>query len=232
MDDIFKRTIALIGEEAFKKINDSCVCVIGLGGVGSFVVEGLVRAGIGKLIVIDSAKVSVTNLNRQIIAIRETIGQYKTEAIVNRVKSINKDINIIKYNEFIDKDNINSILQAIHIDYIVDAIDSVESKIEIIKYAKKNNINIISSMGTGNKLDALKFEIADISKTQVCPLARVIRKKLKVLNIKDVDVIYSKELPKKANNNEKIPASIAFVPSVAGLMISGYVINKIIENVI
>jgi len=232
MNNIFKRTIALIGEDSFKKINESCVCVIGLGGVGSYVVEGLVRTGIGKLIIIDSAKVTISNLNRQIIATRETIGQYKTEAIVNRAKSINKEINIIKYNKYIDKDNIHDVLQGLSIDYIVDAIDSVSSKIEIIKYAKKNGISIISSMGTGNKVDATQFEITDISKTSVCPLARVMRKELKLLNIKNVDVIYSKELPKKVNNDEKIPASIAFVPSVAGLIISGYVINKIIENMV
>ena len=229
MNNMYNRTKSLIGEQALDKIKQSCVCVFGLGGVGSYVVEGLVRAGIGKLIIFDFAKVDVTNINRQIIALNSTLGQFKTEIVKNRAKDINGSIEIITNEVFVDDTNIDRLLCDLKIDYIIDAIDSVKSKITIIKYAKEHNINIISSMGTGNKLNPFIFKVSDISKTSVCPLARKIRKKLKEIHINKVDVLYSMELPKKIINDENVPASISFVPSVAGMLLCGYVINKIIE---
>ncbi|MBN2851286.1 MAG: tRNA threonylcarbamoyladenosine dehydratase [Clostridia bacterium] len=229
MSNMYERTLALIGEEKLNKIKNACICVFGLGGVGSFVVESLARAGVGKLITVDSARVDITNLNRQIIALHSTIGMPKTEVISNRMLDINPSLNIISHQVFADETNIDGILDNEKIDYIIDAIDSVNSKIAIITYAAKHNINIISSMGTGNKLHPEKFEICDISKTSVCPLARKVRKLLQQTEVKKLDVLYSKELPAKHDKELLVPASISFVPSVAGLMISGYVINKIIE---
>jgi len=226
---MYSRTQALIGEKALEKIKKSCICVFGLGGVGSYVVESLVRAGIGTLIIIDFAKIDITNINRQIIALTSTIGEYKTIVTEKRVKDINNSINVVTFNEFVDENNIESMLKDKKIDYIVDAIDNVNSKIAIIKYAKTHNISIISSMGTGNKVNPSLFEIVDITKTSVCPLARKIRKQIKSLDIKNLDVLYSKEVPEKNDETIKVPASISFVPSVAGLLLSGYIINKLIK---
>ncbi len=228
MSDFASRTIQLIGHKGYEKLQTSCVCVIGLGGVGSFAVEGLVRAGIGKLIVIDCETISESNLNRQIIALNSTIGQTKTDVICQRAKDINKKINIKSINAFIDEKNIENLLKDENIDFIVDAIDSVFSKIAIIKYSKLKNIPIISSMGTGNKVKPMLFDITDISKTTVCPLARKVRRELSKLNIKNVDVLFSTEIPHRELNEITVPASISYVPSVAGLLISSYVINKII----
>ncbi len=227
MSDFASRTIQLIGIKAYKKLQSSCVCVIGLGGVGSYVVEGLIRAGIGKLIVIDCENVTKSNLNRQIIALNSTIGQAKTDVICKRAIDINKLVNIKGIQAFVDEKNIKNLLDDENIDYIVDAIDSVASKIAIITYSKFKNIPVISSMGTGNKVNPMLFDIKDISKTTVCPLARKVRNELRKLNIKKVDVLFSTEIPHRELNDITVPASISFVPSVAGLLISGYVINKI-----
>ncbi|MCK5812095.1 MAG: tRNA threonylcarbamoyladenosine dehydratase [Clostridiales bacterium] len=227
MSDFASRTIQLIGPKAYQKLQSSCICVIGLGGVGSYVVEGLVRAGIGKLIVIDCENITKSNLNRQIIALNSTVGQAKIDAICNRAMDINKLVNIKGIKVFIDEKNIEDLLKNENIDYIVDAIDSVSSKIAIIKYSKEKNIPIISSMGTGNKVNPILFDIKDIFKTTVCPLARKVRTELRKLNIKKVDVLFSTEIPHRELNDITVPASISFVPSVAGLLISGYVINKI-----
>lgn len=222
------RTEALIGKENITKLQNSNVIVFGLGGVGSYVVEGLVRAGIQNICIVDKDIVDITNINRQLIADNETIGKNKVDAEEERILKINKSAKVIKIKEFVNKDNIEEIMKSYsHIDYVIDAIDTVSSKLEIIKYCYHNNINIISSMGTGNKLDASKFEITDIFKTSVCPLAKVMRKELKKLDIKSLTVLYSKEEPIKTNLNT--PASISFVPSVSGLLIAGKVVKDLIK---
>ncbi|NME35271.1 MULTISPECIES: ThiF family adenylyltransferase [Fusobacterium] len=230
---LFKREELLIGKENLDKLKNSHVLVFGLGGVGGFVVEGLVRGGIGELTIVDYDTVDITNINRQIIATTKTIGKLKTELIYERAKSINPNIKINSISEKYLKENKDMFFQNKKYDYIVDAIDMVSSKLSIIEEANKLNIPIISSMGTGNKLDPLKLEIADISKTSVCPLARVIRKEVKNRGIKRLKVLYSKEEPKKPlnedNSREKSVnvGSISFVPSVAGLIIAGEVIKDI-----
>ena len=224
------RTEMLIGFENINKLKNANVVVFGLGGVGSYVVEGLVRAGIGTISIIDKDIVDITNINRQLIADTSTIGMPKVDVEEKRILKINPDINVCKVKEFVNKDNIKEIMEHInsefHIDYVIDAIDTVSSKLEIIKYCYKNNIQLISCMGTGNKLDASKFEITDITKTSVCPLAKVIRRELKKLSIPHLKVLYSKEEPIKTNSSS--PASISFVPSVAGLLIVGEVVKYII----
>lgn len=222
------RTEALIGKESLEKLQNSNIVVFGLGGVGSYVVEGLVRAGIQNICIIDKDIVDITNINRQLIADTETVGKAKVDVQEERILKINPLAKVTKLKEFINKDNIEEIMsKATHIDYVVDAIDTVSSKLEIIKYCNKNNIKIISCMGTGNKLDASKFEITDIYKTSVCPLAKVIRKELKKLNIPKLTVLYSKEEPIKTSIST--PASISFVPSVAGLLIAGKVVQDLIQ---
>lgn len=222
------RTETLIGKENIRKLQNSNVIVFGLGGVGSYTVEGLVRSGIQNICIVDKDIVDITNINRQLVADTETIGRNKVDVQEERILRINKTAKVIKINKFVKKDNIEEIMKSFpHIDYVIDAIDTVSSKLEIIKYCYLNNINIISSMGTGNKLDASKFEITDIFKTSVCPLAKVMRKELKKLDIKSLTVLYSKEEPIKTNLNT--PASISFVPSVAGLLIAGKVIRDLIK---
>lgn len=227
MNNIYKRTEALIGKEALEKLNKSHVAVFGIGGVGGYVVEALARSGIGELTIIDNDTVKESNINRQIIALNSTLGQKKTEAFKSRIADINPDIRVnIKEIFFLPetKDEIDFSI----FDYVVDAIDTVSGKIAIIEKCKEHSISIISSMGTGNKLNPTAFEITDISKTSVCPLARVMRYELKKRGIKNVKVLYSKEEPLK--REERIPASIAFVPPVAGLIIAGEVIKDIIKK--
>ena len=222
------RTEALIGKESLEKLQNSNIVVFGLGGVGSYVVEGLVRAGIQNMCIIDKDIVDITNINRQLIADTETVGKAKVDVQEERILKINPLAKVTKLKEFVNKDNIEEIMnETTHIDYVVDAIDTVSSKLEIIKYCNKNNRKIISCMGTGNKLDASKFEITDIYKTSVCPLAKVIRKELKKLNIPKLTVLYSKEEPRKTNIST--PTSISFVPSVAGLLIAGKVVQDLIQ---
>ncbi len=223
------RTEKLIGKDNINLLNNSHVVVFGLGGVGSYVVEGLVRSGIGNIAVIDNDTVDITNINRQLIADTSTIGMCKVDVEAERISKINPKSNIIKFKEFVNIDNLESLMKKIEkdfgiIDYVIDAIDTVSSKLEIIKYCNTHSIRIISCMGTGNKLNASKFEIADISKTSVCPLAKVIRKELRKLNIFHLKVLFSKE---EIHSNSNPPASISFVPSVAGLLISGEVIKDL-----
>lgn len=236
------RTELLIGNEKLNKLKNSNIIVFGLGGVGSFVVEGLVRSGIENIAIIDNDVVDVTNINRQLIANTQTIGKNKIDVEKERILQINPKANVIAIQEFINKANIEEIIYNINtefnihtnsndklnISYIIDAIDTVSSKIELIKYCYNNNINLISCMGTGNKLDASKFEITDITKTSVCPLAKVIRKELRKLGIPHQKVLFSKEEPIKTNLNT--PASISFVPSVAGLLIAGNVVQDLISS--
>ena len=227
MANQFSRTELIIGKDKINKLQKSKVAIFGIGGVGSFVVEGLARAGIGNFILVDKDKVDVTNLNRQIIATRKTIGKSKVEVAKQRILEINPDAKVEIHEEFFmpeSKEILNNT-----IDYIVDAVDTVTAKIELVIRANKLNIPIISSMGTGNKLDPTKFEVTDIYKTSICPLAKVMRKELRAREIKKLKVVYSKEEPIKIKD-AKVPGSISFVPSVAGLIISGEVIKDIINK--
>lgn len=227
----FSRTELLIGKENLEKLKNSKVAIFGIGGVGSFVLEALTRAGIGNFILVDKDNVDLSNLNRQIIATRKTVGKPKVEVAKERILEINPNAEVEIYKEFFMPET-EGILDST-ISYVVDAIDTVTAKIELVKRAQELNIPIISSMGTGNKLDPTKFEVSDIYKTSVCPLAKVMRKELKARKIKKLKVVYSKELPIKVARNEKvvkqIPGSISFVPSVAGLIIAGEVIKDIIN---
>ncbi|HIU52406.1 MAG TPA: tRNA threonylcarbamoyladenosine dehydratase [Candidatus Merdicola faecigallinarum] len=232
MKEELERTERLIGEEAIKKIQRAKVAIFGIGGVGSFVVEGLVRAGIQKFILIDSDTISRSNLNRQIHATQNTIGQDKVEVMKKRILEINPEAQVEAKKIFFMPETKERILDS-SIQYIVDAVDTVTAKIEIICEANKLGIPVISAMGTGNKLNPGLFEITDIYKTSVCPLAKVMRKELKAREISKLKVIYSKEEPirtKKLEEKKPIPGSISFVPSVAGLMIAGEVIKDIIKE--
>lgn len=232
----FSRTEMLIGTGKIEKLAKSKIAIFGIGGVGSYVAEGLARCGIGNFILVDNDKVTLTNINRQIIATTKTIGEYKVDLMKQRILDINPEANIQIYKIFYMPDCKENILDG-SIDYIVDAIDTVTAKIYLVEQANKFNIPIISSMGTGNKLDPSKFEITDIYKTSVCPLAKVMRKELKQRDIEKLKVIYSKEEPfkpkersKDTQSNKQIPGSISFVPSVAGLMIAGQVVKDLIRS--
>ncbi len=232
MSDIFERTRMLLGDKAVEKLNNSRVAVFGVGGVGGYVVEALVRSGIGEIDVFDKDTVSVSNINRQIIATQQSVGKPKVEVIKDRVKAINPQCKIHTHEVFYLPENADNYDFSVY-DYIVDAIDTVTAKIEIIKRAKALNIPVISSMGTGNKLDPTRLEVADISKTEVCPLARVMRRELRARGINHLKVVYSKEEPIKSEITEDgkaVPGSVAFVPSVAGLIIAGEVIKDIVQK--
>lgn len=231
----FSRTELLIGKNNMEKLHKLKVAIFGIGGVGSFVVEGLVRCGIGNFILVDHDVIDVTNINRQIIATTKTVGKPKIEVAKERILEINPNAHVEIYQEFFMPQS-KEILDD-KVDYVVDCIDTVTAKIELILRAKKLNIPIISSMGTGNKLDPTKFEITDLYKTSVCPLAKVMRKELRARGIDKLKVIYSKEEPIKINQNETIkedtaqkrtPGSISFVPSVVGLMIAGEVVKDLL----
>ena len=234
MKEEFTRTEMLIGTEALEKLSKSHVIVFGVGGVGGYAVEALVRSGLGEITLVDFDTVSVSNINRQIIALHSTVGKYKVDAMAERLKDINPDIKIHPLRTFFTAENKDE-FDFRQYDYIVDAIDTVTSKIELIKCAKKFNVPIISSMGAGNKLDPTKFEVADISKTSVCPLARVIRQELKKRKIKNVKVVFSKEEPLKPQKSDEtspkhqIPGSSAFCPSVMGLIIASEVVKDLIK---
>jgi tRNA A37 threonylcarbamoyladenosine dehydratase len=243
----FSRTELLIGKEGIEKLQNAKVAIFGIGGVGSFVVEGLVRAGIGNFILVDDDKICLTNLNRQVIATRKTVGQPKVEVAKERILEINPNANVEIYQEFFMPDSKEFLDNTI--DYIVDAVDTVTAKIELVVRANKLNIPIISCMGTGNKLDPTRFEVTDIYKTSICPLAKVMRKELKNRGINKLKVVYSKEEPikpdetlecscktgcicppgtvRKCTARNQVPGSISFVPSVAGLIIAGEVIKDI-----
>lgn len=222
-----ERQITLIGEEKTDKLIGSSVMIFGIGGVGSFTAEAISRCGVGKIILVDFDTVSLSNINRQLIADTSTIGKKKTSVMAERIKKINPDCTVIEKDVFVTAENAVEIIKSENVDYVIDAIDNVTAKIAIIEYCKTNNISIISSMGTGNKLDPFKFKIADIQKTSVCPLARVMRYELKKRNVTKVDVLYSEEAPLKSG--ERVPASISFVPSVAGLLIARHVILKLAD---
>lgn len=230
----FERTILLIGEEAFEKLQNSHVLVVGAGGVGGFVIEALVRAGIGNLSIIDFDKIDITNINRQVIATHKTVGMQKVEAIAERAREINPNINIKTYAEKLSKENVEKYFENTNYDYVVDCIDMISSKLALIECSKGKNIPVISSMGAGNKLHPELFQVRDISKTSVCPMARVLRKELKERRIKGVKAVFSTEIPKKPGeaNGERVfsvVSSISFVPSVVGLIIGGEVIRDICQ---
>ena len=224
--EIFSRTENLIGQTALEKLKNARVAVFGIGGVGGYVVEALARSGVGALDLIDNDVVQESNVNRQIIALHSTIGKQKTEVAAARVKDINPEIQVRTHNVFFLPETADLIDFSLF-DYVVDAIDTVSGKIALIERAKGANVPVISSMGTGNKLNATDFEVADISKTSVCPLARVMRRELKKRGIEKVKVVYSKEEPKATAGS--VPASISFVPPVAGLIIAGEVIKDLIK---
>ena len=221
----FERTRLMLGDHGVEKLIKARVAVFGAGGVGGFAIEALARSGVGNIDVFDKDKVDITNINRQIIALHSTIGEYKTDVFVKRIKDINPMANVNAYRIFYTPENADH-YDLSKYDYVIDAIDTVTAKIELVKRAKEVNVPIISSMGAGKKLDPTKFEVADIYETSVCPLAKVMRKELKSRDIKDLKVVYSKEKP--VDTKENI-GSIAFVPSVVGLIIAGEVVKDLIK---
>jgi tRNA A37 threonylcarbamoyladenosine dehydratase len=232
MDLWYQRTEQLFGSDNINKLKNARVAVFGIGGVGGYAVEGLARTGIGAIDLIDDDTVSITNLNRQIIATHNTLGTLKTEAAKERILSINPEIDVMTHNLFYSAETAESFDLSIY-DYVIDAIDTVSAKLELISRCKALNIPIISSMGTGNKLDATKLVVTDIFKTSVCPLARVMRYELKKRDIKKLKVVYSKEEPIKPTvqgeeHGRHIPASAVFVPAAAGFILASEVIKDII----
>lgn len=226
MDERFSRSSRILGEERMKKLNESSVIVFGIGGVGGAVLEALVRGGVGTVAVVDKDIVDITNINRQIIATNDNIGKKKVDVAEKRALSINPGINFEKYDLFYLPETANEIDLSKY-DFIVDAIDNVTAKLELVERANELNIPVISSMGTGNKLHPELFEIADINKTSVCPLARVVRRELKNRGIKKLTVVYSKEEPIKTEGS--VPDSVSFTPPVAGYLMASYVIQKLID---
>lgn len=246
----FSRTELLIGPDALEKLAQSKVAVFGIGGVGSFTVEALVRAGVGKLVLIDDDCICLTNINRQLHATRKTVGKPKVEVMRDRILEINPQAQVTIHQQFYTAANADSLLDDDY-DYIVDAIDTVSAKLDLAVRARHRNIPIISCMGAGNKLDPTRFEVTDIYKTSVCPLAKVMRKELRVRGIASLKVVYSKEQPltpretpgsscatgcicppdatRTCTARRQIPGSISFVPSVAGLIIAGEVIKDLIK---
>ena len=229
----FCRTELLIGEDGIEKLHNSKVIVFGIGGVGSFVVEALTRAGVGNLILVDNDTICISNLNRQIHATQATVGNVKVEAMKARVLSINPNCNVEAKQEFITADNIQEIIPE-DIDYVVDAIDTVTSKLALAEYCYKNDIKLIASMGTGNKIDPTQFRVTDVFKTKVCPLAKVMRAELRKRGVKKLKVVYSEEIPMVPNKGRAVPSqkrqtpgSISFVPPVAGMIIGGEVIKDL-----
>ena len=245
MSDIFSRTQLIFGEEAMDILANSRVAVFGVGGVGGFTVEALARSGVGAIDLIDDDKVCVTNINRQIIALGSTVGMYKVDAAEKRIHDINPECRVTCHKMFYMPETAHK-LDFSQYDYVVDAIDTVTGKIEIIMQANAAGVPVISSMGAGNKVDPTAFEVADIYKTSVCPLARVMRYQLKRRGVKKLKVVYSKEQPiapkgiaaedgsgntdmRSGTARRSTPGSNAFVPSVAGLIISGEVIKDLIK---
>lgn len=231
---MFQRLGLLIGDENLEKLKRSHILVFGLGGVGGFVVEALVRAGVGELTVVDFDTVDITNLNRQIIATQSSVGRAKTDLIKERALSINPQVKINAYEERFSEETSHLFFnENVKYDYVVDAIDLVTHKLKIIELCKKYRFPVISSMGTGNKLNPMMLEVADISKSSVCPLARVMRKELKERRITKVKVLFSKETPRKPENKSDSRekrvnvGSVSFVPSVAGLIIASEVVKDI-----
>ena len=216
----------MLGTEAVEKLKGAHVAVFGVGGVGGFTVEALARAGVGKITLIDSDRVAVSNINRQIIATQSTVGMYKTEAMRQRIRDINPECEVIIYNQFYSEETPVSLDG---IDYVADCIDSVRSKLHLITEATNSGVRVISSMGAGNKLDPTRFTVADISKTHTDPLAKVIRTELRKRGINHLKVVFSDEPPINPSG-ERTPGSISFVPSVVGLIIAGEIVKDIVKE--
>lgn len=236
MKEIFSRTTMLIGEDKLELLNQSKVIIFGVGGVGGYVFEALARSGIGQIDIVDNDVISLSNINRQIIATIDNVGKYKVDVLKERGLNINPNVIINKYKTFVLDTNIDD-FDLSKYDYVVDALDTINAKIAIIEKCYKNNIKVISSMGTGNKLNPLDLKVSDIYKTKVCPLARVMRYELKKRDIKKLKVVYSEEEPIKNNsslqevkeNGRPVPSSIAFVPSACGLVIASEIIKDLIK---
>lgn len=229
MDERFIRTSLVIGEENIDRLSQSSVAVFGVGGVGGFVCEALARSGVGKLTLIDGDTVAKSNINRQIIALESTVGKHKAEVMKERILDINPNAEVKAINIFLNTETVDTV-DFTQFDYIVDAVDDIKAKVLLAKLADENGIPIIAAMGAGNKTDPTKFEVSDIFKTSVCPLARIMRHELKKAGIKKQKVVYSKEMPKNPPyriEGEKTVGSLAFVPSVMGLIIAGEVIKDI-----
>lgn len=234
METRLERTALIFGEEAISKLKNAHVAIFGVGGVGGYVAEALARSGVGKLTLIDNDKVSESNINRQIIALCSTVGKYKVEVMKERIADINPDAKVFCHKCFYLPGEENE-LEFSGFSYIVDAIDTVTGKIGLVMEGEKNNIPVISSMGTGNKTDPSAFMISDIYKTKVCPLAKVMRTELKKRGVKKLKVVYSEEIPVKAaerseGERRSVPGSNAFCPPVAGLIIASEVVKDIIKK--
>ena len=241
------RTEILLGAEGVKKLEDATVAIFGIGGVGGFAAEALARSGVGHLELVDHDTVSVSNINRQIVALHSTVGKYKVDVMKDRILDINPEINVVAHKCFYLPQTAGE-FDFSKYDYVVDCIDTFTGKLQLVEAAKAAGVPIICSMGAGNKLDPTAFEVADISKTSVCPLAKVMRRELKKRNIKNVKVVYSKEEPveskvqeeiltkqdedgnKNSTGKKRAPGSISFVPSVAGLILAGEVIKDLTRN--
>ena len=228
MENQYSRTELLVGKDGIEKLKKSKVSIYGLGGVGSYVAEALARAGIGHLVLVDYDKYDITNINRQLGAYHSTIGRYKVEVMKERILDINPEAIVDTYRPEEIEDGETSIIDS-SFTYVVDAIDTMKNKLELIEKCNKENVKIITVTGSGNKLDATKFEVADIYKTSVCPVCKILRKELKSRNIKSLKVVYSKEMPIKHEQSGTTLGSISFVPSVAGLIAAGEVIKDIIK---
>lgn len=229
MDERFLRTSLVIGEDNIDRLSQSRVAVFGVGGVGGFVCEALARSGVGKLTLIDGDTVAKSNINRQIIALQSTVGKHKAEVMKERILDINPNAEVEALNIFLKAETVSTI-DFNQFNYIVDAVDDIKAKVLLAKLADENKIPIIAAMGAGNKTDPTKFEVSDIFRTSVCPLARIMRHELKKTGIKKLKVVYSKETPKNPPykiDGEKTVGSLAFVPSVMGLIIAGEVIKDI-----
>lgn len=229
--NIFSRAELLLGEEALEKLRSARVALFGIGGVGSFAAEALARGGVGHITLVDGDTVSITNINRQLIALHSTVGKEKTAVMAERIADISPETEVETYPVVYGAENRDLLDFSIY-DYVIDAIDTVTKKLILIEEAKKAGVPVISCMGTGNKFHPERFEVTDISKTSVCPLAKVMRKELKVRGIKNVKVVYSKEEPQKPaasteTGKRQIPGSLSFVPPVAGLLLAGEVIRHI-----
>lgn len=230
----FSRTAMVYGEETIERLQKAHVAVFGVGGVGGFACEALARAGVGKIDLFDKDTVSLSNINRQIIALHSTVGMAKVDIMKERIKDINPDCEVNVYNVFYLPENADE-YDLSKYDYIIDAVDTVSAKLEIVTRSRYSGVPVISAMGAGNKTDPTMFRVADIYNTSVCPLARVMRRELKKRGIDGLKVVYSTEEPKKCSNQDKngekpVPGSLSFVPSVMGLIIAGEVIKEIINN--
>lgn len=232
----FSRSELILGAETMEKLAASTVVIFGVGGVGSHCIEALARGGVGRLVLIDSDTVSLTNLNRQSIAYHSTVGRPKTQVMKERIADINPRAEVITLESFVLPDNLDGLMASVpgNVDYIIDAIDTVSAKLALAVYAKEHAVPIIASMGTGNKLHAELFEITDLTKTSVCPLCKVMRRELKKKDISHLKVLYSKEEPRKPlpqseepTTKRATPGSVSFVPPVAGLLIAGEVIRDL-----